>query len=76
MQPQNLVINKATYYDDGNTMLDASPWFEPFESHGIDEVLSGRWYKNTVDSMVGENILSVLSFSTLIRLSLIQSNCN
>lgn len=58
MQPQNLVINKAIYHDDGTTILDASPWFEPYESsgRGIDEVLSGRWYKDTVDSMVGENI--------------------
>ena len=58
MQPENLVINPAVINDDGKIM-DASPWFAPYDfssQPGIDEVLSGRWYKETVLSLSEENV--------------------
>jgi len=51
MQPDNLVINPATTGPDGS--LDTSPWFKPYDSsnQALDEVLSGKWYNDTVEEL-------------------------
>ena len=51
MQPDNLVINSAITLDDGS--LDVNPWFQPFvpSNSSLDEVLSGKWYKDTVEKL-------------------------
>lgn len=58
MQPENLVINKALTLPDGK--LDVSPWFEPYQSPSglVDEILSGRWYHDTVanTNALGNNV--------------------
>jgi hypothetical protein len=52
MQPENLVINDAIQLPDGS--FDYSPWFHtylPGADEKIHEVLSGRWYQKTVESL-------------------------
>ena len=49
MQPKNLVINSSTTKADGS--IDVSPWFQPYVAPAgscIDDVLSGSWYRDTV----------------------------
>ena len=57
MQPENLVINDAVIKPDGS--IDVSPWFEPYTApvgSKVFEVLSGRWYKDTVANTEGNNL--------------------
>jgi len=54
MQPDNLVINKAIQLPDGS--VDVSPWFSPYvaaDGH-LHEVLSGQWYRDTVELYAGD----------------------
>ena len=48
MHPDNLVLNPAITKDDGS--VDYSPWFLSYEcpEKVLDEVLSGRWFRDTV----------------------------
>jgi hypothetical protein len=58
MQPDNLVLNEANVQADGS--LDVSPWYLPYEGTGkpVDEVLSGRWYRDTVALHKRNNIFT------------------
>jgi len=49
MQPDNLVINPSHEFEDGT--VDVMPWFQPFNptDTSLDEVLSGKWYKETIE---------------------------
>jgi hypothetical protein len=51
MQPENLVLNDAVPGANGEGNIDVSPWFKPFQciDGKVDEVLSGQWYKDTVE---------------------------
>jgi hypothetical protein len=51
MQPENLVINPATEFEDGS--IDVRPWFKPFHptNTSLNEVLSGKWYNDTVEQL-------------------------
>jgi hypothetical protein len=59
MQPNNMVLNSPVRNAAGE-IVDASPWFLPFAGTAdqpLDEILSGSWYKDTVESQGGPNTL-------------------